>query len=539
MLRCVPFGLLLASLMFWAAGCARRDAPADAGLRTGTLLVGNGAEPQDLDPQIVTVLTDQNIMMALFEGLTALDEQTTQPVPGAAERWEVSTDGLAWTFHLRAELKWSNGEPLTADDFVQSWRRALDPKLAAENAWYFYAVKNAEAYNSGRLTDAGAVGFTASDDRTLVIRLERPTPYLPALVSLPSWFPINPRVVAKFDGMTRRGSAWTRPGNLVGNGPFVLSEWTPNGRIAAVRNPHYWDAAHTQLREIVFFPIENPDTEERNFRAGQLHVTFFLPLGKIAAWREHDPAQLRLDPQAQINFLRFNVTRPPLNDVRVRRALSLAVDRGTLARTVLQGSRVPAQAMTPPGTGGYTARASVPADFAAARQLLVDAGFPGGRGLPGIEMQCRNDEIGPKLAEAMQAIWQRELGVHVTLAPLEQKTWIQNQQTLNYSVSLAAWTADYPDPVTFLGLFTADSAYNWTGWKNPEYDRLLGEASAMLDPHQRYEIFQAAEKHLLEQAPVSPVHLGAQTYLIHPAVHGWVPAPLVFRRYQYVSLQAP
>ncbi|HEY4301732.1 MAG TPA: peptide ABC transporter substrate-binding protein, partial [Candidatus Didemnitutus sp.] len=366
-----------------------------------------------------------------------------------------------------------------------------------------------------------------------------PTPYLPALVSLPAWFPINPRVVAKFGGMQTRGSAWTRPGNHVGNGPFMLSEWTPNSRIVTVRNPNHWEAARTRLERLTFLPLENPGSEERSFRSGQLHVTFFLPLDKIAAWREHDPAQLRLDPQAQINFLRLNVTRAPLSDQRVRRALSLAIDRETLVRAVLQGSRLAAGSITPPGTGGYTAKATVPTDFDGARKLLAEAGFPGGRGLPELEMQCRNDEISPKLAEAIQAMWLKELGVHLTLAPIEQKTWIQNQQHLDYAISLSMWTADFPDPVTYLGLFTSDSAYNWTGWKNPEYDRLLDEAAHTLDPAARFAIFQRAEQLLLEQSPVSPVHLGAQTYLIQPSVKGWVPAPLVFRRYQYVYLQSP
>ena len=511
----------------------------DAGIRTGTLLVGNAAEPGDLDPQTAAVLNDQIIQIALFEGLTALDEETTVPVPAAAERWEVSADGLTWTFHLRTGLKWSNGETLTAGDFIQSWRRLLNPAFAAEGAWYFFPVRNAEAYNSGRLTEVTAIGLAAPDEHTLVITLERPTPYLPALVSLPSWFPVNPRVMAKFGGMDKRGTAWTRPGNLVSNGPFRLTEWVPNARITVEKNPLYWDAARTRLQQIVFFPIENPDVEERDFRAGQLHVTFNLPISRLTAWREKEPAQLRLDAQSQINFLRFNVTKPPLSDARVRRALNLALDRDTLARTVLQGSRPPAHSFTPPGTGGYTARATVGVDFDSARRLLAEAGYPGGQGLPVIEMQCRSNELSPKLAEALQAIWQRELGVRISIAPVEQKTWVQNQQTLNYSITLAAWTADYPDPLTYLGLFTSDSSYNWTGWKNPAYDGLLAAAATTLDPHQRYEIFQQADKLLLEDSPVAPVYIGAQTYLIHPAVQGWVPSPLVFRRFQLVTLQAP
>ena len=540
-LRRAPlFACLLSSVLFLlSAGCARRETPVEAGIRTGTLLVGNAAEPGDLDPQTAAVLNDQIIQVALFEGLTALDETTTVPVPAAAERWEVSPDGLTWTFHLRAGLRWSNGEALTAADFIQSWHRILSPAFAAEGAWYFFPVKNAEAYNAGRLTEATAVGLAAPDERTLRITLERPTPYLPALVSLPSWFPINPRVVAKFGGLDKRGTAWTRPGNLVSNGPFRLTEWVPNARITVEKNPLYWDAARTRLQQIAFFPIENPEVEERDFRAGQLHVTFNLPISRLAFWREKEPARLRLDPQQQVNFLRFNVTQPPLNDARVRRALSLALDRDTLTRTVLQGSLPPAHSLTPPGTGGYTARAAVGGDFDFARRLLTEAGYPGGRGLPVIEMQCRSNELSPKLAEAVQAIWQRELGVRISIAPVEQKTWVQNQQTLNYSITLAAWTADYPDPLTYLGLFTGDSSYNWTGWKNPAYDGLLAAAATTLDPHQRYEIFQQAEKLLLEDSPVAPLYFGVQTYLIHPAVHGWIPSPLVFRRFQYVTLQAP
>ncbi len=530
----LPFWLLPLLLI---ASCAKRETPAAAGVQTQTLLVGNAAEPADLDPQTAAVLSDQNILMALFEGLTALDEQTAQAVPAAAERWEVSPDGLTWTFHLRAGLKWSNGEPLTADDFVQSWRRVLAPALAAENASYLYALKNAEAINGGKLPDPSALGAAAPDARTVLLTLERPTPYLPALVSLPAWFPINPRVLTKFGPLTQRGTIWTRPGNLVGNGPFLLQEWSPNARIVTTQNPNYWDTAHRQLRSVVFLPIENSDTEERDFRAGQLHLTFTLPVSKLATWREREPAKLRVDPLLQTIFLRLNTTKPPLNDARVRRALSLAIDRDTLARTVLAGSRPAAHSFTPPGTGSYTARAHLGTDFAVARQLLADAGHPGGKDLPALEIQTLNNDLHTKLAEALQAIWLRELGVRVTIASTEQRTWIQNQQSLNYAISTAAWTADFPDPVTFLGLFPTGGTYNWTGWSSPAYDRLLDSAARTTDAARRAEIFQQAEALLLDEAPVAPICFGAQIYLIHPAVKDWAPAPLVFHRYQLTHLE--
>lgn len=528
-------GLLLAAAFL--AACAKRQTPVAEGFRTRTLLVGNAAEPGDLDPHLAAVLNDQIVVNALFEGLTVLDERTTQPLPAAAESWTTSPDGLVWTFRLRPGLKWSNGEPLVAADFVSSWRRVLDPAFASDNAWYLFALKNAEAFNAKKLADPAALGAAAPDASTLVLTLERPVPYLAALVSMPAWFPVNPRVLAAHGGSGQRGSAWTRAGNLVGNGAFTLAEWRPNARIVVAKNPHHREAAANRLERVIFFPTENPDTEERDFRAGQLHVTFNLPVTKLAGWRRDAPAQLRVDPTSQINFLRFNTGRPPLDDPRVRRALSLAIDRDAIARAVLQGSRLPAVAIVPPGTGGYTARAAVRTDLAEAKRLLAAAGFPEGRGLPVIDLQARNDEIMPRLAEALQAMWQRDLGFRTTITQLEQKTWIQNQQTLNYGISTAAWTGDFPDPVTFLGLFTANSAYNWTGWKHADYERLMDTAATTVDAAARHELFQQAEAVLLADSPVAPVYVGALTYLIHPGVKNWEPAPLVFRRLQLVELK--
>jgi oligopeptide transport system substrate-binding protein len=530
-------GVFLSFLGFTLSGCGKRESTTAEGIRTGTLLIGNAAEPGDLDPHLASILNDQIVVNTLFEGLTLLDERSTNPLPAAAESWTTSPDGLVWTFRLRDGLQWSNGDSLTADDFVQSWRRVLNPAFAADNAWYLFALKNAEAFNAKKITDVSTVGFKATDPRTLVLTLERPTPYLAALVSMPAWFPINPRVLAKFGGIEQRGSAWTRPGNLVSNGAFMLSQWTPNARIVLEKNPRHREAAANKLNRVVFFPIENPDVEEREFRAGQLHVTFNLPVTKIASWQKQDPSKLRVDPTLQINFLRFNTTRPPLNDPRVRRALSLAIDRTAIAQAVLQGSRAPALSITPPGTGGYTARAAVTTNIEEAKKLLAAAGFPNGQGLPVVDIQARNDEMMPRVAEALQAMWQRDLGFRTTISQVEQKTWIQNQQTLNYGISTAAWTADFPDPVTFLGMFTENSAYNWTGWKNPEYEKLMDAAAVTADAKQRYEVFQQAETLLLAESPVAPLYFGAQTYLIHPAVKGWEPAPLVFRRFQIVTLQ--
>jgi oligopeptide transport system substrate-binding protein len=518
------------------SGCARRETAVAAATRAQTLLLGNGAEPEDLDPQVVTIYTDQNILLALFEGLTAVDEKTSQAVPAQARSWEASADGLTWTFHLRDGLRWSNGEALTADDFVASWKRMLSPSLGAEYANLLYPIRNAEAFNQGTVKDPGMLGLSAPDPLTVRVVLEHPTPYFPVLVAQPPWYPVNLRVLDRFGAREKRGTLWTRPGNLVGNGPFTLEDWVPNARITVARNPAYWDAETVTLRKIVFFPTEDPDTEERDFRAGQLHVTYALPVAKVGAYRRDAPARLRVDPFLQTFFLRFNVKRPPFDDPRVRRALSLAINRDIIAERVLSGGYPAAHSLTPPDCGGYTARARVDLDAEQARSLLAAAGHAGGRGISPFEVQVRNDGVQPPVMEAIQAMWAKELGIHVTLATLEQKTWIQNQQTLNYVVSTAGWAGDFLDPVTFLDLFVTDGGNNWTGWSDRAYDSLIDEAARTTDPAARFEIFQRAESFLLEQAPVTPLFFGAHSYLIDPAVKGWVPALLGFHRYALVRL---
>ncbi len=524
------------SVLCLLGACSRRETIVQAGNRDQILHAGNGAEPESLDPHVLNAYTDQRLEAALFEGLCAIDETSSKPVPGAAERWDVSSDGLVWTFHLRANLRWSNGEPLTAGDFVQSWRRNLAPAFASAYAYLLFPVKNAEAFNSGKLTDPAALGFAAPDPRTVVISLERPTPYLPILTTATSWYPINPRVVAKYGSLTDRASAWTRPGNLVGNGPFVLKEWTPGSRIVVAKNPLYWDAASVRLNGIVFYPIENPDVEERNFRAGQLHLTGNLPLSKIPAYRTGSPDKLRNDLFVQTIFIRFNVTKPPFDNPKVRRALAIAIDRDSISRNLLHGAHLPAHHFVPPGLAGYDSRTQVPDDFAAARRLLAEAGFPGGQGFPPFEVQVRNDELQPKILEAVQAMWQRELGVRLNIALLEQKVAIQNQQALNYAVGVNAWVADFADPVTYLDLFITGGGNNWTGWGDPDYDRLIAEAARTLDAGKRYELFQQAEAILLEQAPIIPLVFGARNYLIDPSVKGWEPAPIGIYQYKKVYL---
>jgi len=532
-------------LLVALTACKPRESAVDAATRSGTLLLGNAAEPADLDPHLASTLTDQVIINSLFEGLTVLDEATSRALPAAAESWESSADGLTWTFHLRPDLHWSNGDPLTAADFVRSWARALNPALAADNAWYLFVLKNAAAYNSGQLTDAAALGATAPDPRTLVLTLEHPTPYLPALLSLPAWFPLHAGNLSQFGADTQRGRPWTRPGTLISNGPYTLAAWEPNARIALALNPQHRDAAHSQIQRIVFLPIETPEDEERAYRAGQLHATFTLPVTKIATWQNATaaptpspsaasqiaaaPAVLRVDPLLQSHYLRINIAaHPALADAALRRALSRSIDRDLLARSVLQSSRAPATSLVPPHIGDYSPARLQTADA----DTTATTPLPP---LPKLELIVRNDALMPRVAEALQAMWKTQLGLEISITQLEQKTWVQRQQTGDYQLCLSAWTADYPDPLSFLELFLSDSPYNWTGWASPEYDALLARAAHTREPDARLALLAGAEALLLHEAPIVPLYFGAETRLLHPRVRNWTPAPLGFRRFQLLQ----
>jgi oligopeptide transport system substrate-binding protein len=528
------FALLTVIIAF--AGCAKRETPAEEGVKTQTLLLGNAAEPQDLDPHSIYAWTDSNIAYSLFEPLTWIDEKTTQPVPAAAERWESTPDGLTWTFHLRAGLRWSNGDPVTARDWVYSLHRILSPNLAASYSYMIWPVKNAQAFNAGKIKDFEQVGVKAPDERTLVLNLERPTPYLPALVSHTTWLPVEQATIERFGKMDQKGSRWTRPGNLVGNGPFVLTEWSPNSRITVVKNPHYWDAAKVRLNKIVFFPIEDGISEERDFRAGQLHATYGLPVNKIEPYRKDHPDQLRIELQLASYYLFINTTKKPFDDWRVRRALAMTVDRPQISAQVTKGSRSPAYTYTPPDCAGYTCKSPMPDDYDGARKLLADAGYPRGQGLPKVEVLSYSSEISIKTLEVVQAVWARELGFHIQIAPVEQKTLFSRSQTGDYNLAFSAWIADYPDPSTFLNCLQTGNGNNWAKYSNPEYDRLLDAAANVLDNQVRYEDFQKAEAILMHDAPLVPLYFGQRPYLVHPALHGWPESKLGFKAFKNVWL---
>ena len=518
------------------SGCARRETAVERGNRGQVLLRGIGYEINGLDPHLATGLSEYSVISALFEGLVAEDPVDLHPVPGVAESWDVSPDGLVYTFHLRADAKWSNGEPVTAQDFVDSWRRALTPSLAAPYATMLYVVHGAEAFHRGTTRDFSRVGVTAPDARTLRVTLVHPTSQFLAMLNQQIWFPVNLRSISASGPPASRDNPWTQPGRLVGNGPFVLTSWRPGQEIVVKKSPTYWDAARVRLQAIRFYPFDSVDAAERAFRAGQLHLTETLPVGKIDAYRREAPQLLRTDPALDTYFFRLNVRRPPLNDERVRRALSLAIDRQIIVDKILRGGQRPAASFTPPGLPGYTPPEGAKTDPAEARRLLAEAGFPGGRGLPPIELLYNTSENHRVLCEAVQEMWRRELGLDVRLVNEELKAVLADRQAGHYQILLYDWQADYLDPDSFLSVWRSDSGNNNTGWSSPDYDRLLDDAERTADPAVRAGLFAQAEKLLLAAAPIVPLYFNTHVFLLQPSVKNWHPTLLDHHPYKYVYL---
>lgn len=517
-------------------GC-KRPTLVEAGDRNQVLLIGNGTEPQDLDPDVVTGVQEYHIMMALLEGLVVPDPVDLHPIPGVAERWDISPDAKVYTFHLRTNALWSNGDPVTAQDFLETYQRILTPSLGSEYAYMHFVVKNAEAYNEGKLSDFTQVGYKVLDNHTLQITLENPTPYFLSLLTHHSWFPVHMPTVRKYGDPYQRGNKWTRAGHFVGNGPFVLTKWRVNDVIEVKKSPTYWDRDHVRLNGIRFYPIESDDTEERAFRAGQLHITDQVPIAKIEYYTNNHPELIDFGPYLSTYFYRINVTKPPLNDKRVRKALAMVIDREAIVKDVTKGGQMPAYNLVPPGTAGYTCRAQLHENVAEAKRLLAEAGYPDGKGMPPVEILYNTLESHRAIAEAIQQMWKTKLGVDARLVNEEWKVYLDSVRALNYQVSRAGWTGDYVDPNSFLDMWLTGGGNNETGWSNPEYDRLIAEAAATTDPKKRLEVFQKAEAILMDEMPIIPIYFYTRLYLKRPEVKGWYPNLLDNHLYNGVYLE--
>ncbi|MEM7392408.1 MAG: peptide ABC transporter substrate-binding protein [Verrucomicrobiota bacterium] len=539
--RNITPALLAAGCLAFLTGCpyhssGPKETPVVTGNRDQILHFGNGTEPADLDPQTVTGVPEHHLMLALFEGLAGGDPKTLEPIPAAAETWDVSEDGKVYTFHLRKDAKWSNGDPVTADDFYWSYRRILTPTLGAEYVYMHYIVKNAREYYDKKITDFSEVGYKVIDPHTLEITLNAPTPYFLQLLHHYSWYPVHPATVEKFGGTDKKGTQWTRPENLVGNGPYTLASWKLNHVIVVKKSETYWDRDAVKIKEIHFYPTEDEHGEERDFRAERLHVTNILPFNKIDVYREKNPELLMLDAYLGTYYYRFNVTKPPLNDVRVRRALSLAIDRQKIVQFVTKGGETPAVHFVPPKTMGYTSTTRLEPDVVEAKRLLAEAGFPDGANFPQVELLYNTSERHRGVAQAIQQMWKQSLNVEVGLVNAEWKVYLDRQSQLDYDISRAGWIGDYIDPNTFMDMWLTGGGNNDTGWSNLEYDRLIKQAGETVDETARYQLFQQAEKILLDESPIMPIYFYTKVYLKQPSLQGWYPNLLNTHPYKFLSL---
>ena len=500
------------------SGCGDYQSNVESGNLNGVLHWGNGTEPQSIDPHIATGVPEHHIISALMEGLIYKDGETLEPRPGVAKKWDVSDDGRVYTFYLRKNARWSNGDKHNAHDYVWSWWRALQPALGNLYAYMYFPIENAKAYYEGKISDFDQVGVKALDDFTLQVTLTNPIPYFLQLLDHYSTYPVHRATVEKFGAPDQRGTRWTYEGNIVGNGAFQLKEWKINRRITVERNPYYWNADNVRLNEVVFYPTENVTAEERMFRAGQLHYSG-IPSDKIEVYKKEGNPSLRIQPYLGIYFYRINVSQPHLQDKRVRRALGMTINRDQLVSQITKGGQIPAYAITPPGTMGYYPESDLTFDPEAAKQLLAQAGYPNGKGFPATEILYNTSEGHRKIAVALQQMWKKHLNIDVTLLNQEWKVYLDTVSNKHYEIARAGWIGDYVDPNNFLDMFLCNGGNNRTNWCNEQYDQLILERGPAAKTHgERLEIFKQAEKILLEEMPVIPIYVYTSNNLVHPSV---------------------
>ncbi|MBL8629316.1 MAG: peptide ABC transporter substrate-binding protein [Rhodospirillaceae bacterium] len=497
-----------------------------------TLLRGTNTEPRSLDPHLGLGNSASIILNDLFEGLTSTGPDG-KIVPGAAEAWAVSSDGLKYTFTLRPNLTWSDGKALTADDFVYSFRRLLDPKTAATFASFMYPIKNAKAVNSGEVAP-DALGVAARDTRTVVFTLEYPAPYFVQLMAANAAVPVPQHVIAA------KGRNWTEPGDMVSNGAYVMTERVPQTLIRAKKNEKFHAAASVGIDEVVFYPTEDQGATLKRFRAGELHIALNFPADQVGLIEKEMPKALRVGPALSVYYLMLNQTKPPFNDARVREALSLVIDREGLVQKLLPPGSVPAYNLVPPSTSDYTAQGlnfkgtPLPQRIAAAKKLLAEAGYGTNKPLA-FSFKFDTVEQNRRLGTAISSMW-RGLGAQVTQDNNGPQIVDKDARTGNYDAVRWTWFAPYDDPVTFLGLIETGNTTNRATYSSAAFDAALGKARALLDPAARRQALQEAEAIAMKDHAVIPIYFLGNRRLVSPKVQGWIENPRAVNLTRYLTL---
>ena len=509
--------LALASCSPGGGGAAGDHAGAAA---EGPVLVrGGGADPDSLDPQRVSGTEAQGIVRDLCEGLTTLDKSAAV-APGVASHWSVSADGKVYTFTLRPEARWSNGERVVAADFVAGLRRLVDPATASGYAQYADVIANTDDIVAGKKPPE-TLGVAAPDDSTVVVTLAAPAPYLPSLLSHPSTCPVHrPTLASHPDG-------FARPGVMVSDGAFALKEWVPGSYILATRNRYYWNDAATRLAAVKYLIISDENAELARYRSGELQVTAVVPRGQFDWIREYLAGELHICPQLSTYYYGFNLRRAPFRDQRkLRRALSLVIDREKLTTLVLRVGELPAYGWVPPGIDNYTPQsfdyrgAALPARIAEAQRLYAQAGYSRARPLS-LELAYNAGEVHTKLAIAVASMWKEALGVEVRLTQVEFKTLLQDIARGDVELFRSSWAGDYNDAYTFAQYLKGDFALNLPRYKSAAYDALVTRAAAEVDQGRRRALLEEAERTMLADHALMPLYFYVTKHLVKPQVLGW------------------
>jgi oligopeptide transport system substrate-binding protein len=503
-----------------------------------TLERGLPTDPESLDHHKARSTQAADVLRDIGEGLTAFSA-TGEVVPAAAASWDISDDGLIYTFHLREELRWSNGDPVTAHDFVAGMRRLVSPATAAVYAEMLIDIENAEGIVSGEIP-ASMLGVGSPDERTLVLRLVQPVPYLLSLLTHPSTFPVHP------GSMEEHGDGFARPGKHVSNGAYRLEAWVPGSIISLQRNEHYWNNAGTAIDAVNYHVLVQDRSELNRYRAGELHVTSTVPTDNFAQLREDFGEELRVTPYLGVYYYGLNLTKEPLKDnLALREALSMAIDREELAVSVVGRGETPAYSWVPPGVDNYTPSQM---GFVAlgkeereqlARVRYKEAGYSEDKPLK-IEVRYNTSDLHRKIAVAVQSMWREVLGVEVTLINEEFQVLLTNMREADVTqVFRASWVGDYNDAHTFLSILQGGNPANMPRYASAQYDDLMDRAASHVDPEGRRLYLEEAERVMLADHPVIPLYFYVSKHLVRPEVSGWGDNVLDYHYSQHLSLSAP
>ena len=526
--------ILVVAIVF--TGCSLNKATG----KKKILYSNNGSEPGSLDPALAQGTHESWVLENVFEGLMTFDEKG-ELVKGMAKDYKISDDGLIYTFTIRDDAKWSNGEPVKAEDFEFAWKRALDPEMAADYAYQLYYIKGGEAFNSGETT-ADQVAVKALDDKTLEVTLEFPTAYFLELTAFYTYMPVN-------KAMVESNPDWAKsPETHISNGPFKLVKWEHNAKIVMEKNPEYYNAKKIKLDGIDLDIIEDQNTAWQKYDGGEYHILLDPPTSVVAQLREEDSKELTLGAQVGTYYYNVNPDVEPFNNVKVRKALSMALDRETIVRDITQGGQIAAEGVVPYGLmdeNGKEFRDGVgnlieynPEEA----KVLFEEGLAE-EGMTLDEFNSKNfillyntSESHKKIAQAAQEMWRTKLGINIGLENVEFQVKLDREKAGDYEISRGGWIGDYMDPMTLLDLWWSDSSFNDVNYNNPEYDKRILESKTLMDQKVRMENMREAEKMLMEDMAVIPVYFYTQPYVTKPGVKGIIKVPIRYPVITYADI---